>query len=68
MAHSAVLAKVDTEEGRRVVSRIPLEAVRPAKMLVDEAIAIVGRYAVVRSLDLAAIVEHYYETDDPPSS
>lgn len=49
MAHNAVLAKVDTEVGRRVVHAIPAEAVRPAKLLVDEAIGIFGRYAVVRN-------------------
>jgi hypothetical protein len=49
MAHSAVLAKVNTEVGRGVVRGIPSQFVRPAKLLVDEAIGIVGRYAVVRA-------------------
>lgn len=44
---SLALAKVDGREGRRVVHEIPPEAVRPARLLVNEAIGIVGRNAVV---------------------
>lgn len=36
------------EVGRRVVRAIPPVAVGPAKLLVDEAVGIVGRQAVVR--------------------
>lgn len=49
MAHSAAIAKVDPDVGRHVVSSIPIEALGPAKLLVEMAVEIAGNYAVVRS-------------------
>ena len=43
------LAKQNPAVGRRVVRRIPKASVKPAKLLVEEAVGIVGREAVVRS-------------------
>jgi hypothetical protein len=43
------LAKQNPAVGRRVVRRIPKASVKPAKLLVEEAVEIVGREAVVRS-------------------
>ena len=45
--HPAVLRKMDPEAGRAVVRTIPVAALVPAKMLVDQAVHIVGRHAVV---------------------
>jgi hypothetical protein len=45
--HPAVLRKMDLEAGRAVVRTIPVAALVPAKMLVDQAVHIVGRHAVV---------------------
>ena len=46
--HPAVLRKMDPEAGRAVVCNIPVAALVPAKMLVDQAVLIVGQHAVVR--------------------
>ena len=46
--HPAVLRKMDLEAGQAVVRTIPVAALVPAKMLVDQAVHIVGRHAVVR--------------------
>ena len=46
--HPAVLRKMDLEAGRAVVRTIPVAALVPAKMLVDQAVLIVGQHAVVR--------------------
>ena len=45
--HPAVLRKMDLEAGQAVVRTIPVAALVPAKMLVDQAVHIVGRHAVV---------------------
>lgn len=44
------------EVGRRVVRAIPPVAVGPAKLLVDEAVGIVGRQAVVRDANAARLL------------
>jgi|EP00982_Pelagococcus_subviridis_P001035 hypothetical protein len=44
----AALAGVNVDVGRAVIASIPRESVRAAKALIDEAIGIVGRYAVAR--------------------
>ena len=44
------------EVGRRVVRAIPPVAVGPAKLLVDEAVGIAGRQAVVRDANAARLL------------
>ena len=44
------------EVGRRVVRAIPPVAVGPARLLVDEAVGIAGRQAVVRDANAAPLL------------
>jgi hypothetical protein len=46
--HPDVLRAMDLEAGRGLVRNIPSAAVHSAKLLVEEAVASVGRHAVVR--------------------
>lgn len=66
--HPAVLRKMDLEAGRAVVRTIPVAALVPAKMLVDQAVHIVGRHAVVRPRGFFPRTQDGPVRPPPPSS
>jgi len=66
--HPAVLRKMDLEAGQAVVRTIPVAALVPAKMLVDQAVHIVGRHAVVSPRGFFPRTQDGPVLPGPPSS